>query len=136
MVENPNFIERIFLGFAHPISYLLVGIVGSSAVGYLTLFFYHYLGSFAANHYQEISPVLVMSVGVFALIVFGLFFSGWLWFGCWRHFKESDHWFRFMILGSAIIHALVTLLLIVGFVSFTTTTINYLVSDGFWILGM
>jgi len=133
MVENPNFVERVFFGQAHPISYFFAGFVGSAFVGFIILYLYKYLGTFAAHNYQEIPPSIVMLVGVSLLTASGLTYSGWIWFGCWNYFRRTKHWLPSLILGCAVAHAGVTLVLVFSFLLFSVQVMPQL-NDGLWIL--
>ena len=135
MVENPNFVERVFFGQAHPISYFVAGFVGSAFVGFMVLHLYKDLGAFAAHNFQEIPPALVMSVGVTLLTLSGLTYSGWLWFGCWNYFRKSKHWLPSLILAFALAHAGITLLLAWTLILVSVQVQPHL-SRGIWILGI
>lgn len=135
MVESPNFVERVFFGKAHPISYFFFGFVGSAFIGFIVLYLYGHLGAFAAHNYQEIPPAIVMSIGVTLLTVTGLCYSVWLWFGCWMYFKQRKHWFPSILFGCAIAHAGITLVLIISFIALSVDVVHQL-NDGLWILGM
>ena len=135
MVEIPSVVERVFFGKSHPITYLFFGFVGSAFIGFMVLYLYSYLGRFAAHNYQEIPPVIVMSIGVSLLTIAGLCYSVWLWFGCWMYFKQRKHWLPSILLGFAIAHAGITILLVVSFVALSVDMISEL-NRGLWILGM
>ena len=135
MVDAPNFVERIFFGKAHPISYFFFGFVGSAFIGFVVLYLYGHLGAFAAHNYQEIPPAIVMFVGVSVLTASGLCYSIWLWFGCWKFFKQSKHWLPSILLGCAVAHAGITITLVVSLIAFSVDVTEQL-NDGLWILGM
>lgn len=133
MVENLNFVERVFFGKAHPISYLFFGFVGSAFVGFAVLYLYKHLGAFAAHNYQAIPPAIVMAISVSLLTIVGLCYSVWLWFGCWMYFRRRKHWLPSMLLGCAVAHAGDTVVLVVSFITFSIDVVRQL-NDGLWIL--
>ena len=135
MVEMPSVVERVFFGKSHPISYLFFGFVGSAFVGFVVLYLYGHLGAFAAHNYQKIPPAIVMSIGVALLTAVGLCYSIWLWFGCWMYFKQRKHWLPSILLGCAISHAGITLVLVFSFIAFSVDVVHQL-NDGLWILGI
>ena len=136
MVENPNFVERVFFGQANPISYLLIGFLGSVVVGLLVIILFSLAGRFAERFYHQISPTLVMAGSSFVLTAFGLVFSGWLWNGCLEYFKSSRHWFRHIMIFLALAHAFITLAFVMGFLLLTASDTLYLEQTGIWPMGM
>ena len=136
MVENPNFVERVFFGQAHPVSYLFVGFLGSVAVGLLVTVSFSLAGRFAERFDNHISPTFVMASASFVLTGFGLVFSGWLWNGCLEYFKRSRHWVRHIIVVLALIHAFITLTFVMVFLQLTASDTLYLEQTGIWPMGM
>lgn len=134
MSDSANFIERVFLGRAHPITYLFAGFVGSALIGFLVLSLYGYLGRFATYYYQVFPPIITMFIGLFFLTITGLTYSVWIWLGCWNHFKNAKSWLSGLLLGLAITHACITLLIIAVFLAFNIGEMQRL-SEGVWRLG-
>jgi hypothetical protein len=129
-----NFIERVFEGESRLITYLVLGFVGIGFVGYLVLSFYALLGTFAENHHETISPVLVMYTGLLGLTAFGLMYSIWIWVGCWRYKSSSHPWLRYPILGLAFTHALIVFWLVFGLYEFNLLALENLTDQGRFIL--
>lgn len=135
-MKSPSFVERVFFGQANPISYLLIGFLGSVVVGLLVIILFSLAGRFAERFYQHISPTFVMAGSSFVLTGFGLIFSGWLWNGCLEYFKRSRHWFRHIIIFLALAHAFITLAFVMGFLQLTASDTLYLEQTGIWPMGM
>ena len=136
MAETPNFVERVFFGKAHPISYLVIGFLGSVAVGLLVIVLFSMAGRFAERFNHHISPTFVMASASFVLTGFGLIFSGWLWSGCLEYFKKGSHWFRHIMIFLAFAHAFITLNFVMGFLQLTASDTLYLEKTGIWLMGM
>ena len=136
MVEAPGFFSRVLIGRAHPVSYLLIGFAGSLIVGLLVIVLFSIAGRFAERFDHYISPTFVMASASFVLTGFGLFFLGWLWNGCLEHLKTSRHWFRYIIMFLALVHAFITLTFVVGFLDLTASDTLNLEQTGIWPMGM
>ena len=136
MVEYTRVLSRISVGRAQPFSYLLIGFLGSAAVGLLVIVLFAMAGRFAERFYQHISPTFVLAGASFILTAFGLFFSGWLWNGCFEYFKRGHHWFRYIIIFLALAHAFITLTFVMVFLQITASDTSYLEQTGIWPMGM
>ena len=136
MAETSIFFNRVSLGRAHPVSYLLIGFAGSLMVGLLVIGLFSMAGRFAEKFDHHISSTFIMASASFALTGFGLVFSGWLWNGCLGYFKASRHWFRYIIILLASVHAFITLTFVVGFLQLTASDTLYLEQTGIWRMGM
>jgi len=136
MVENPSFLNRVSAGSAQPVSYLLIGFIGSVVVGLLVIVLFSMAGRFAERFYEHIPPTFVMAGASFVLTGFGLVFSGWLWNGCLEYFKRGHHWFRYIIMLLALVHAFITLTFVVGFLDLTASDTLSVEQTGIWPMGM
>ena len=136
MVENPSLLNRVSAGSVQPVSYLFIGFIGSVVVGLLVIVLFSMAGRFAEKFYEHISPTFVMAGASFVLTGFGLVFSGWLWNGCLEYFKRGHHWFRYIIMLLALVHAFITLTFVVGFLDLTASDTLSVEQTGIWPMGM
>ena len=136
MVENPNFVERVFFGQAHPISYFFAGFIGSPIIGLLVIKVFRFIGAYAEKSDQFMSPIITMGVGTLGCIGIGWTYTAWVSFGIWKYHQKACHWIRYVLLMLGAIYLILVCLMTFTFVDFSIFATKWLLEDGRFLLNI
>lgn len=136
MIENPNFVERVFFGQAHPISYFFAGFIGSPIIGLLVIKVFRFIGAYAEKSDQFMPPIITMGIGTLGCIGIGWTYTAWISYGIWKYYQKASHWIRYVLLVLGAIHLILVCLMTLTFVDFSIFSTKWLLEDGRFLLNI